>query len=94
MNRFPFPWAGDRNLNRGDCRPSTVPIKGMTHPIGFAALASIQISQRARLRLGRTAKQVLKNPHLRRRVSDRVYALWEADERQWRDHDRPDQMHR
>ncbi len=90
MNRFPFPWAGDRNLTRGDCRPSTTqPRPAMTHPAGYSAPAGVQISQRTQRRLSRTTRQVLADPHLMRRVSDRVYALWQADQRQWRDRDRP-----
>ena len=90
MNRFPFPWAEDNHLARGNCRPSgTEPLTGITHPAGFAAPAGIQIAQRTRLRLRRTTRQVLADPHLMRRVSDRVYDLWTADQRQWRDRDRP-----
>lgn len=90
MNRFPFSWAGDRTIERGDCQPAnTAPLRSTTAPAGFAAPAGMQIPRHHRQRLSRTAKQVLNNPHLMRRVSDRVYALWEADQRRWRDRDQP-----
>lgn len=90
MNRFPFPWAGDRNIERGHCQPaSTEPLPNSIPAAGFAAPAGGQISSQQQQRLGRTARQVLKSPHLKRRVSDRVYALWVAEQHQWNQRDRP-----
>lgn len=90
MNRFPFPWAGDENLASGIGRLSaTEPLPKITHSAGFAAPAGVQVAQRTRLRLRRTTRQVLASPHLMRRVSDRVYELWVADQRQRADRDRP-----
>ena len=90
MGRFPFSWAGDRATNRGECRASVAPIGPAAQPAGYSGAAGMQIIQRIRRRyLTRTAKQVLANPHLMRRLSDRVYALWEEDLRQQRDRAHP-----
>ena len=89
MNRFPFPWAGDRHIARGDCRSSPLPPVRATRAAGYAAPAGVQISARLRHRLGRTARQVRRNPHLMRRLNERLDALWQAEQRQQRDRDRP-----
>ena len=88
LSRFPFSWAGDRNIARGEAQPSsTEPMPGFTHPAGYAPLPGAQYGKSPHWRLRRTTRQVLKNPHLVRRVSDRVYELWAAEQQPWRDRD-------
>ncbi|MEM1311048.1 MAG: hypothetical protein AAGF98_16395 [Cyanobacteria bacterium P01_H01_bin.153] len=90
MSRFPFLRQADRNLVRGEFWPSsTEPLPGNPYRAGYAAPAGEQIPLRQRRRLNQTARQVRANPHLMRRVSSRVYALWEADERLWRERHQP-----
>lgn len=87
-SRFPFSWAGDRNIARGECQPAnTAPLPHFTYPPGYAPLPGAQSGKSPHWRLRRTTRQVLKDPHLVRRLSEHVYDLWVAEQRQWRDRD-------
>ena len=89
-NCFPFRNAGDYTVANGQCQPSSAPIGPVTQPAGYAAPADIQLAQAmhsARLRL--VTHQVLATPHLKRRLGDRIYALWVADQQQRQAREQP-----
>ncbi len=86
MSRFPFRIAGDRATTRALTRSTLDPIRGVSSPAGYAAPAQLQIRRHEQLaRLSRMVGLVRSDPHLMRRLSDRVYALWQADQRVERD---------
>ncbi len=90
-NCFPFRNEGDYTVAKGECQPSAAPIGPVTQPAGYAAPAAIQLVQArhgARLRL--VTHQVLATPHLKRRLGDRIHALWVADQQQRQDREQPD----
>lgn len=87
MSRFPFRIAGDRATTRGLTQPTLDPVRSVGNPAGYAAPAQLQVQrQERRMRLARMVRLVRSDPHLMRRLGDRVYALWQAD--QWAGCDR------